>query len=132
VQDDDALNHDIPRLYDQLLRDPTRISHVLAPTHWGQRNRRVYGEAQAALVGWGAFFRKEWLSVLDELPQPIRQDPLFQREADAFFSLLLQRKHNAVPGQIAHLDGHSTPGIALWCDPGYKSLTSLAIRQALR
>jgi GT2 family glycosyltransferase len=132
VQDDDALNHDIPGLYDQFLRDPTRISHVLAPTHWGQRNRRVYGEAQAALVGWGAFFRKEWLSVLDELPQPIRQDPLFQREADAFFSLLLQRKHNAVPGQIAHLDGHSTPGIALWCDPGYKSLTSLAIRQALR
>jgi len=132
VQDDDALNHDIPGLYDQFLRDPTRISHVLASTHWGQRNRRVYGEAHAALIGWGAFFRREWLSVLDELPQPMRQDPLFRREADAFFSLLLGRKHNAVPGQIAHLDGHSTPGLALWCDPGYKSLTSLAIRQALR
>jgi glycosyltransferase involved in cell wall biosynthesis len=132
VQDDDALNHDIPGLYDQFLRDPTRISHVLAPTHWGQRNRRVYGEAQAALVGWGAFFRKEWLSVLDELPAPMRHDPLFRREADAFFTVLLERKHNAVPGQIAHLDGHSTPGIALWCDPGYQRLTSLAIRQALR
>jgi hypothetical protein len=132
VQDDDALNPDIPGLYDQFLRDPTRITHVLAPTHWPQRNRRVYGEAQAALVGWGAFFRKEWLSVLEELPLPMRQDPLFRREADAFFSLLLERKHNAVPGQIAHLDGHSTPGIALWCEPGYKSLTSLAVRQALR
>jgi glycosyltransferase involved in cell wall biosynthesis len=132
VQDDDALNHDIPGLYDQFLRDPTRISHVLAATHWGQRNRRVYGEAQAALVGWGAFFRKEWLSVLDELPAPMRQDPLFRREADAFFTVLLERKHNAVPGQIAHLDGHSTPGIALWCDPSYQRLTSLAIRQALR
>jgi glycosyltransferase involved in cell wall biosynthesis len=132
VQDDDALNPDIPGLYDQFLRDPTRIAHVLAPTHWGQRNRRVYGEAQAALVGWGAFFRKEWLSVLEELPLPMRQEPLFRREADTFFSLLLERKHNAVPGQIAHLDGHSTPGIALWCHPGYKSLTSLAVRQALR
>ncbi|MGB7761383.1 MAG: glycosyltransferase [Bryobacteraceae bacterium] len=132
VQDDDALNPDIPGLYDQFLRDPTRITHLLAPTHWGQRNRRVYGEAQAALVGWGAFFRKEWLSVLEELPLAMRQDPLFRREADAFFSLLLERKHNAVPGQIEHLDGHSTPGVALWCEPNYKSLTSLAVRQALR
>ena len=132
VQDDDALNPDIPGLYDQFLRDPTRITHVLAPTHWPQRNRRVYGEAQAALIGWGAFFRKEWLSVLEELPLPMRRDPLFRREADAFFSLLLERKHNAVPGQIEHLDGHSTPGIALWCEPGYKNLTSLAVRQALR
>jgi glycosyltransferase involved in cell wall biosynthesis len=132
VQDDDALNLDIPGLYEQFLRDPTRIAHALAPTHWGQRNRRVYGEAQAALVGWGAFFRKEWLSVLEELPLHVRQDALFRREADAFFSLLLERKHNAVPGQIAHLEEHSTPGIALWCDPGYKLLSSLAIRQALR
>ena len=132
VQDDDALNPDIPGLYEQFLRDPTRIAHILAPTHWGQRNRRVYGEAQAALVGWGAFFRKEWLSVLEELPLSLRQDPLFLREADVFFSLLLERKHNAVSGQIMHLDGHSTPGIALWCEPGYKSLTSLAVRQALR
>ncbi len=132
VQDDDALNHDIPGLYNQFLRDPSRIAHALAPTHWGQRGRRVYGEARAALLGWGAFFRKEWLSVLEELPPPMRQDPLFRREADVFFSLLLERKHNAVPGQIAHLDGHSTPGIALWCDSGYKRLTSLAVRQALR
>jgi hypothetical protein len=69
---------------------------------------------------------------LEELPPQVRQDWLFRREADAFFTVLLERKHNAVPGQITHLDGHSTPGIALWCDPGYKRLTSLAIRQALR
>ncbi len=132
VQDDDALNPDIPGLYDQFLRDPTRIAHALAPTHWGQRNRRVYGEAQAALIGWGAFFRKEWLPVLEELPPAMRQDPLFRREADLFFSLLLGRKHNAVATQVTHLDGHSEPGIALWCDPGYERLTSMAVRQALR
>jgi GT2 family glycosyltransferase len=132
VQDDDALNHDVAGLYDRFLRDPSRIAHALAPTHWHLRNRRTYGEAQAALLGWGTFFRKEWLSVLDELPASVRQDALFRREADAFFTILLERKHHAVPGQIALLDGHSTPGIALWCDPGYQRLTSLAIRQALR
>ena len=113
-------------------RDPSRIAHALAPTHWDQRHRRIYGEAQAALLGWGAFFRKEWLAVLEELPASLRQEALFRREADAFFTVLLERKHNAVPGQIAHLEGHSTPGIALWCDPGYQRLTSLAVRQALR
>ncbi len=132
VQDDDALNHDINGLYDQYLRDPTRIAHVLAPTHWPQRNRRNYGEAQAALLGWGAFFRKEWLSVLEELPLQVRQDPLFRREADTFFSLLLDRKHNALLGQIAHLEGHSTPGIALWRDGRHQTLAALAISQALK
>ncbi len=132
VQDDDALNPDVAGLYDQFLRDPARITHALAPTHWNQRNRRTYGESQAALLGWGAFFRKEWLSVLEELPPPVRKDPAFRREADAFFTVLLERKHNAVPAEISHLDGHSTPGIALWCDVGYQRLTSLAIRQALR
>ena len=132
VQDDDALNQNIGAIYDQFLRDPTRIAYALAPTHWNQRNRRTYGEAQTALVGWGAFFRKEWLSVLEELPLAMRQDALFRREADAFFTLLLERKHNALQGDIVHLDGHSTPGIALWCDYGYRRLTGLAIRQALR
>jgi len=132
VQDDDALNLDIGGLCDQFLRDPSRISYALAPSHWHQRNRRTYGEAQAALVGWGAFFRKEWLSVLDELPPALRQSFLFRREADVFFSLLLERKHNAVQGQISHLDGHSTPGVALWCEPSAKSWTCLAIRQVLQ
>ncbi len=132
VQDDDALNHDMAGLYDQFLRDPARIAHALAPTHWPQRNRRTYGEAQAALVGWGAFFRKEWLPVLDELPASERREPLFRREADVFFTMLLERRHNAVLGQITHLDDHSTPGIALWCDPDYQRLTNLAIHQALR
>lgn len=132
VQDDDALNDDLPALYGHFLRDSSRITHALAPTHWNQRNRRIYGEAQMALLGWGAFFRKEWLSVLDELPASIREDPLLLREADAFFTLLLQRKHNAVLTEITHLEDHSTPGIALWCEPAYRRYTSLAIRHALR
>ncbi len=132
VQDDDALNQDVAGLYEHFLRDPNGIAYALAPTHWPHRNRRIYGEAHGALVGWGAFFPKDWLSVLHELPPSMREDALFRREADIYFSLLLERKHNAVQGQISHLDGHSTPGVALWCDPGWKTFTSLAIRQALR
>ncbi len=132
VQDDDTLNHDIAGLYEHYLRDPTRIAHVLAPTHWPQRERRIYGDAHAALVGWGAFFRKEWLGVLDELPLYVREDPLFRREADTFFTMLLQRKHNAILGQITHLDDHSTPGIALWRDARHQQLAALAISRTLK
>lgn len=131
VQDDDAVNHDIDGLYERYLLDPQRIAHALASTHWNQRNRRVYGDSQAALVGWGAFFRKEWLTALDNVPEDLRQDPLFLREADAFFSLLLDRKHNPVEGRISHLDGHSTPGIALWRDPRHQQQTAIAISRAL-
>ncbi len=132
VQDDDALNHDIAGLYRQFLRDPSCIAHALHPTHWGPRRRHTYGNAQAALVGWGAFFPKEWVSVLDQLPASVREDVLFRREADKFFSLLLERTHNAVAGDIEHLDGHSTPGIALWRDAHHQQLAALAISQALR
>ncbi len=132
VQDDDAINHDIGGLYEQFLREPARLAHALAPTHWNQRNRRVYGDAQAALLGWGAFFRQDWLPVLDELPAELRRDGLFRREADAFFTVLLERKHNAVAGQITHLEEHSTPGIALWCDPGYQRLIPASLRSARR
>lgn len=132
VQDDDAINHDIAGLYRQFLRDPGAVAHALAPTHWGPRRRQVYGNAQAALVGWGAFFRKEWLSVLDDLPASVREDTLFRREADKFFTILLERTHNAVAGNIEHLDDHSTPGIALWRDARHQQLAALAIGQALR
>ena len=132
VQDDDALNGDIVGLYRQFLDHPDGVAHSLASTHWGQRHRQVYGKAQAALIGWGGFFRKDWLSVLQELPTSTLDDPLFQREADKFFTLLLERKHTAVPGEITHLDGHSTPGVALWLDARRQQQASLAIRWALQ
>jgi hypothetical protein len=132
VQDDDALNHDIPGLYRHFLREPASITHALAPYHWGLRNRHVYGSAQSALIGWGAFFRKECLSVLDDLAEPLREEALFRREADKFFTLLLDRGHNAVAGDIEHLDDHSTPGIALWRDDGRQQMAARAIGQALR
>ena len=132
VQDDDALNRNVAGLYRDFLSDPTKIAHALTPAHWNQRQRRVYGDVQVALLGWGAFWRREWLSVLNELPAAIREDSLFRREADKFFTLLLERRHNTVLGNITHLDGHSTPGVALWCDLRHQQLAGLAVRQVLR
>jgi hypothetical protein len=131
VQDDDVLNHDVAGLYRQFLRGPTRITHALSQAHWEQRERYVHREAHVALLGWGAVFLKEWLAVFDELSPAVRDDPLFRREADKFFTILLQRKHHSVRGALTHLDGHAA-GSALWREPQHEQLKAYAVSQGLR
>ena len=132
VQDDDVLVMNVAELYRGFCADPERIAHGLSPEHFRLRTRQHHGDCHVALLGWGAFFRKEWVAVLDEVPAPVRQTPLFHREADKFFSILLERRHNTLPGRLVHLDGHSTPGLALWRDAGHREATSLAVGRALR
>ena len=132
VQDDDAVNHDIAGLYREFLADPRRIAHALIPNHYQRGQRQIYGAAHNAFLGWGAFFRQEWISVFNRLPASMFQDPLMLREADKFFSLLLEREHNTVCGEVSLLDGHSKPGLALWRDPLNRQHTALGVRNALR
>jgi hypothetical protein len=134
VQDDDAVNHDIEGLYGEFLADPARITHALIPSHsyYRRAERQMYGSAHNALLGWGAFFRREWISVFNELPPSTFEDSLILREADKVFSLLQDREHNTVAGQISQLEGHSKPGLALWRDPVHRQQSALAVRLALR
>lgn len=131
VQDDDVLVNDIPALVQRFLADPTRIHFNLSEWHFAQRNRHFYSECHSALVGWGAVFHKHWLSVLEIVPESVRLSTLFQREADQYFTLLQRRHHVAHPGVIVHLDGHSTPGLALWRGPEHWQMAALAVRDAL-
>lgn len=132
VQDDDAVNHDIAGLYREFLADPDRIAHALIPNHYERGQRQIYGAAHNALLGWGAFFRQEWISLFNNLPASMFQDPLTLREADKLFSMLLEREHNTVRGEISLLGSHSKPGVALWREPLNRLQTGLAVRHALR
>jgi hypothetical protein len=131
VQDDDVLNHDVAGLYRQFLRDPTRITHALSEAHWERRDRQVHRDAHVALLGWGAIFLKEWLAVFDELSPVVRDDVLFRREADKFFTILLHRQHHSVRGALTQLDGHAA-GSALWREPQHEQLKAYAVSQGLR
>jgi hypothetical protein len=131
VQDDDVINHDIEGLYRQFVGDPSRIAHALSEAHWEHRDRHIHGEAHVALLGWGAIFSKDWLAVLENLPPALLGSSLFRREADKFFSILLQRRHNSVRGRLRHLDGHAT-GPALWRQPNHRHFKASAICQSLR
>ena len=132
VQDDDAINCDIPGLYLLFCTDPDRLAHALTSSHYESRHRCIYGGVHNALVGWGAFFRREWLSVFDQLPAAALEEQLFLREADKIFTMLLERRHNTIAGAIALLPGHSSTRTALWQEPLHPLLCSQAVSQTLR
>ena len=131
VQDDDVIVHNVAELYRRFVGDPTRIAHALRSEHLKRQARQHYDGCHVALVGWGAFFQRSWLRVLDSLPAEVRESSLFRREADKYFSLLLERRHQTIPGELTHLDGHSSDGQALWREPDHFLKSALAVRAGL-
>jgi hypothetical protein len=132
VQDDDAVNCDVAGLYQTFLVDPGRIVHAVTAKHYQDRQRNIYDTAHVALLGWGAFLLKEWISVFDQLPAEVFEEPLFLREADKIFTMLLGTQHNTILGNIELLEGHSSPSTALWRDPSHRLLCSQAVTHTLR
>jgi glycosyltransferase involved in cell wall biosynthesis len=130
VQDDDVLVKNVPTLYRSFLKDDSRITHALSPQHYGRRERRVYNKGHDALLGWGAFFKKEWLSVLDDQLES-GDDLVFRRSADKFFTLLLGHRHRTLLAEIEMLPYSTSPGIALYKDPNHRLMEALGIRRAL-
>jgi hypothetical protein len=131
VQDDDVIVRNVPELYRHFNDHPAGITCGLSEQHYRRRDRYHYAGAQVALLGWGSFFRKEWLAVLGPLIPGAADDPLFLREADIFFTVLLARRHHALPGQLSHFPESNAAGLALWRDPSHESNRALAVRRAL-
>ena len=131
VQDDDVIVRNVPQLFQKFVDDDSRIAHALAPSHWRRRDRDVYAQGHVALLGWGAFFRKEWLGVLDRCLDSRGADSLFRREADKFFTLLMGRRHNTLPARIRPLADAGTESIALHRQPQHRLKKALAVRRAL-
>lgn len=131
VQDDDMLVKNVPELYKNFLSYPHCITHALGPNHLRQHHRDNYGEAQMALLGWGAFLKKDWITVFRDYLKSNPANFLFKREADIIFTLLLGRMHQAVPAKIVELTLNSSAGIALYRDKDHLLYHALAIRSAL-
>lgn len=131
VQDDDVIVRNVPALYHNFLADDSRITHALKVHHFSRRERYVYSSGQVALLGWGAFFRKEWLGALDIYLETYGVDLLLRREADRLFSLLLDRRHNTILAQIQRLADERTPGVALYWEEQHRLMNALAVRRGL-
>ena len=131
VQDDDMLVKNVPELYRNFRSQPSCITHALGPNHIRQHHKDNYEDAQMALLGWGAFLRKAWISVFDDYLKSNPADFLFKREADIIFTLLLGRMHKAMPAKVDELSRNSSAGIALYREKDHLLYHALAIRSAL-
>ena len=107
TQDDDCIVHNVPELYEAFLASPDRITHGLKHPHLFANAENCFGKSQMSLVGWGAFFQKDWLSVLDFYKEKYGVDELLIRKADRIFSLLLNRRHQSMLAEVTDLEGAS-------------------------
>lgn len=131
VQDDDAIVENIPQLFQHFQQNDKVIVHALQKGHFAIREQYQHFYGTGALLGWGAFFKKKWLSKLHHFLETQKQDYLFQREADLIFTLLQQKQHHPILAKPRLLDTHSKPGIALYRDPQHNLFKALAVRKAL-
>jgi len=131
TQDDDCLVTGIEQIYDAFLRDPVRIAHGLQNTHVSTHSDYLYDGAQMSLVGWGAFFLRDWVKVLDSYIAKHGRDNIFLRESDRIFSLLLNRRHTACLLDADELVGAKDIE-SLWKQPDHFAKRKEIVHRALR
>ncbi len=105
TQDDDILIKNIPEIYKVFNGEQMAIGMKEgAIKRYGELK---YGNGQVALVGHGAFYKKEWLKVLDKC----EKDKAFYRDVDRMFTLLMNRPHNIIISETEDLPSWRTSGL---------------------
>lgn len=130
TQDDDCIINNLDEVYEKFIADPNRISHSGISDYLKVIPENIYGESQMALAGWGSFFKKSWIPILDEYIKKYGKDYCFFRETDRIFSILLRRHHNFILGDINHLGGERDE-FALSSQGDHVRYKHIAIERAL-
>lgn len=130
TQDDDCIVHNISELYESFLASPDRITHGLKHPHLFANAENCFGKAQMSLVGWGAFFQKQWVKVFSSYKEKYGVDELLIRKADRLFSLLLNRRHQSMLAEVTDLEGASGEE-ALSVRKDHMGLSEQAVKRAL-
>lgn len=108
TQDDDCIVENLGDVYETFIKDPTRIAHSGLDYYERDIPNNIYGETQMSLAGWGSFFKKDWIKVLQSYINKYGQDYCFYRETDRIFSILLGKRSNFILGRIEEFpDAHN-------------------------
>jgi hypothetical protein len=83
VQDDDCII-DVQTLYDHY--DGTKLVNGMKESHI-----KAYS-GRDSMVGWGTFFDKSWIKVLDKYIEVYGEDDVLIRESDRIFTSLVPRE----------------------------------------
>ncbi|MDP6575963.1 MAG: hypothetical protein QF755_05765 [Candidatus Peribacteraceae bacterium] len=120
TQDDDWIATDIKKLYESFCSDSSKITHGLIAKHFETKEKFDRGSAQVAYMGYGAFFKKEWIKVLESYVNKFGEDNLLYKHADWMFPLLRDQRHDTLCVEAEQLLGKN--GLeALWIDSEFWS-----------
>ncbi len=117
VQDDDCIVENIPEIYSTF--DGGHLSNGIKPERVIEYANQRGQEPYITLVGWGAFFKKDWVSCLDRYLEKYGEDDVLHREADRIFTYLLARHHNTIEARIRDLPSASGE-MALYLEHDHK------------
>lgn len=129
TQDDDCIVHNIEGIYNKFMEDSSKLAYSGIEGY--EDKIETFGDKQLALLGWGAMFKKEWVSVLDKYIKIYGKDECFYSETDRIFTLLLNKHHNFVSGGVTHLKGKDDDN-AMCNQPDHITLKNLAIERCLK
>ena len=130
TQDDDCVVTNIADAYEKFIEDPTRISHCGTDYYEKDIPNNIHGDTQMTLMGWGAFFDRRWIPVLDKYIEKYGKDYCFYRETDRIFSILLGKHSQFTDGLIMELpDAHNEDALSNQKD--HLEYKQLAIERAL-
>lgn len=130
TQDDDCLVHNLDEVYNRFIEDQEKICHSGIADYQKVIPENIYGKAQMSMAGWGCFFKKSWISILNKYTDVFGKDDCFYRETDRIFSILLHKHHNFVLGKIEEMEG-SRNSSALSMQKEHLYYKRLAINRAL-
>lgn len=83
VQDDDCIVGNLNQIYNYFVKGKcTELVNGMKP------ERAPFYAGLDTLVGWGAFFNKDWIGVLDWYLDKYGMDQIFLRETDRIFTSL--------------------------------------------
>jgi hypothetical protein len=85
VQDDDCIVENIAEIYEEFVRHKFNIL-----VNGMKPERMLLYQESDTLMGWGAFFDRRWLWVLNIYLDHFGMDKLFFRECDRIFTTLLR------------------------------------------
>lgn len=130
TQDDDCVVENLGEIYEKFVSDPERITH--SGTDYYERDipNNIFGSTQMSMAGWGSFFNKNWISVLEWYISKYGKDYCFYRETDRIFSILQGKHSNFVPGRIREFPNAHTE-MALSEQSDHITYKKLAIQRAL-
>lgn len=133
TQDDDVVVRNVPALYERFLaHQQSAITAGLAHRHYElEAHQKPWLQ-----LGWGGFFRKEWLSIIQPWIRQYGEDELLHRKFDRIFTVMFGRR-DPQPGDFERLKDPRTGSDSdrdphsLWLRPDHHRLTDLAVDRAL-